>query len=573
MKLVAVTVKNYRSSITKAYKLHLGGSTVLIGRNNEGKSNVLRALVAGLGVLQKGRRIQRAGTSGRAVFSLPSWERQRLYAWENDYPIALQEAQPEGGSEITLEFYLDKTETKALRAKIGSTLNGNLPIRVMLARENSAVSIAKQGPAAKGLTSKVADIAQFVANRLDFQYIPAVRTAESAQEIVDDMVAIALKPLENDPSYKAAIKTIADLQKPVLDNISRSIKGTLVQFLPAIKSVKVRITTAERVRALHRASEIVIDDGSATPLKHKGDGVQSLAAIALMRRAAAQESAAKYSVIALEEPESHLHPEAIHELRAVLQELAGTQQIVITTHCPLFVDRMHVGANIIVDRNKARSAENIAEIRDILGVRAADNLRHAELVLIVEGSEDVVALTGLLSTNSPTLAEALQSGTLVLNSLDGATNLSYKASLLRAALCEYHCYLDNDEAGQKGLDAAREDGLLTEAEYNLTICNGMIQAEIEDIYETEAYRALVETTYTVNLNVPAFHGNKKWSDRLRETFLGQGKQWNDRVKGDVKTLVAKAVAEAPATALNPHKRSSFDGLVSALETRLAALHQ
>lgn len=572
MKLVAITVRNYRS-ITKAYKLHLGASTVLIGRNNEGKSNVLRALVAGLSVLRTGRRIGRTGASARALYYIPLYERQRLYAWENDYPIALQGTQPHGTSEITLEFDLDETETRAFHAKIGSTLNGHLPIRVMLGREESTVSIVKQGPAAKGLTSKVAAIAEFIRDRLDVQYIPAVRTADSAQDVVNDMVATALEPLENDPRYKAAIKTIADLQKPVLDNISQSIKGTLVQFLPAIKSVKVQIATADRVRALRRSSQIFIDDGSATPLKHKGDGVQSLAAIALMRRVAGQRTAAKYSVIALEEPESHLHPEAIHELRAVLRELARTQQIVITTHCPLFVDRTHVGANIIVDSNKARSAESIAEIRDILGVRAADNLRHAELVLIVEGAEDILALNALFAANSPAIAESLQSGTLVISPLDGAGNLSYKASLLRDALCEYHCYLDNDEAGQKSFDAARKEGLVADAECNLTICNGMPQAEIEDIYETTIYSGVIENTYAVILNVPAFRSNKKWSDRLKETFLSQGKQWNDRVKADVKALVAKAVAAGATAALNPHKRGSFDGLVNALEKRLAALHQ
>jgi hypothetical protein len=387
------------------------------------------------------------------------------------------------------------------------------------------------------------------------------------------MVATALTPLENDPKYKAALKTIADLQKPVLDNISQSIKATLIQFLPAIKNVKVQIAAADRVRALRRSSEIVVDDGSATPLKHKGDGVQSLAAIALMRRAAAQQSAANYSVIALEEPESHLHPKAIHELRVVLQELATTQQIVITTHCPVFVDRMHIGANLIVDRNRARSARSIAEIRDILGVRAADNLRHAELVLVVEGTEDVVALGALLPANSSIVGGALESGTLVINALQGATNLSYKISLLRDALCEYHCYLDNDDAGRRSLDAARNDGLLRDAEYNLTICNGMTQAEIEDIYALQTYRAAVENAHTVNMDVPGFHGNAKWSDRLREIFLSQGKEWNDRVKADVKMLVAKAVADAPGAALNFHKRSSFDGLVNALEKRLASLQR
>ncbi|HYD82192.1 MAG TPA: AAA family ATPase [Paucimonas sp.] len=43
MRLVSFSVTNFRS-ITDAHKIPISDSTVLIGRNNEGKSNLLRAL-------------------------------------------------------------------------------------------------------------------------------------------------------------------------------------------------------------------------------------------------------------------------------------------------------------------------------------------------------------------------------------------------------------------------------------------------------------------------------------------------------------------------------------------------
>jgi predicted ATPase len=168
----------------------------------------------------------------------------------------------------------------------------------------------------------------------------------------------------------------------VLDRLSKGIRDTLTQFLPAIKDVKVRIASEARIQALRR-SEVIVDDGTPTPLTYKGDGVQSLAALALMRHASETASKGKHLILALEEPESHLHPSAIHGLKRVLQELASTQQIVLMTHCPLFVDRTNISANILVNENTARPAHNIREIREILGVRASDNLRHAELVLTV----------------------------------------------------------------------------------------------------------------------------------------------------------------------------------------------
>src|SRR4051812_10024510 len=53
MKLVSFAVKNYRS-ITGTSKLHIReGITTLIGPNNEGKSNVLRAMVTALQIASR----------------------------------------------------------------------------------------------------------------------------------------------------------------------------------------------------------------------------------------------------------------------------------------------------------------------------------------------------------------------------------------------------------------------------------------------------------------------------------------------------------------------------------------
>ena len=113
----------------------------------------------------------------------------------------------------------------------------------------------------------------------------------------------------------------------------------MMDFLPAIKDVVVQITDEGRSKALTRSAEVIVDDGTATDLRYKGDGVQSLAALALMRHAAETNSSGKHLIIAVEEPESHLHPKAMHSLKSVLRELADKHQVVITTHSPLFVNR------------------------------------------------------------------------------------------------------------------------------------------------------------------------------------------------------------------------------------------
>ena len=51
MKLASFSVTNYRS-ITTAHKIRTNNMTVLVGKNNEGKSNILRALTLAMNVMK-----------------------------------------------------------------------------------------------------------------------------------------------------------------------------------------------------------------------------------------------------------------------------------------------------------------------------------------------------------------------------------------------------------------------------------------------------------------------------------------------------------------------------------------
>src|SRR5690606_20243614 len=94
-------------------------------------------------------------------------------------------------------------------------------------------------------------------------------------------------------------------------------------------------------------------------------------------------------ILAIEEPESHLHPRAIHRLREVLRSISVDNQVILTTHCPVLINRSRIGENVIVRSGSASPATSIGEIRSALGVEASDNLKSARLILLVEGSNDI----------------------------------------------------------------------------------------------------------------------------------------------------------------------------------------
>ncbi len=557
MILSAFSVTNYRS-ISGTSKIPLGDFSVLIGKNNEGKSNILRALAVSMRILTDHGANVRIGSRFRL---------SEEFTWRRDFPISLQARKRDLDSKFRLEFSLTESEVEEFRAAINSNLNGTLPIEISIGKDNEPnIKVLKKGPGGPALSKKSSLIAKYIAERIDFNYIPAIRTEDEAEEVVKEMLSKELAKLEKDPVYIDALKVIAGLQQPVLDHIARSIKRSLADFLPGIKEVHVIVPATARRQALRSQCRVEIDDGSRTLLEHKGDGVKSLAALALLRNKQRAPGAA--SVIAIEEPESHLHPGAIHNLREVVLNLVNDNQVLITTHCPLFADRERISRNILIDSNSAKPARNIASVRDLLGVRASDNLVNASHVLVVEGTEDVVALRAILPIYSPKIASALKQNFLVIESIGGAGKLSYKLSMLANALCMVHVALDNDEAGRASYEKAEDEGLIKIADLTFINCRGMANSEMEDCFDTEMYADAVSHEFGVDLRASAFRGNAKWSERAKKIFLATSKPWGDRIKARLKETVAKAVAESPAAALNPHKRQPIEAIVIALEEKL-----
>jgi hypothetical protein len=555
VQLVNFSATNYRS-ITAAHRIAFSNVTVLIGKNNEGKSNLLRALEAAMVLLQRHAIPESARRRPLAGDTEP-------YLWKRDFPIQLQSRRTATQTILKLELLLNDAECAEFKQEIGSNLNGSLPLEIKIGKDHEPViRLVKSGKGTKALTSKSAAIARFIANRIHFNYIPAVRTDSSTIDLISGMLSLELRALEKDERYLQALATIATLQQPILDELAIRVQGPLQEFLPSIKSVKLEISESNRRFSLRRDVSVFIDDGTPTNLEHKGDGVKSLAALGLLKNQNARGGA---SILAIEEPESHLHPAAIHQVNDIVQSIANTSQVIITTHNPLFVDRVNVKSNIIVADGAANPAKSIAAIRDLLGIKASDNLTHANYALVVEGEEDAVALKALLPVLSDKVGKAIKNNFLIIEPISGSGNLSYKLSLLKNSLCATHTLLDGDDAGRTAYEKAEKDSLITVASCTFITCPGMTHAEFEDCIDSSIYKDAVLSEQGVDLNSTKFRGNEKWSQRLRATFLDQGKPFTDSLAAKTKFVVANAIARNPRSALNEHKRNSIDALVGALE--------
>jgi predicted ATP-dependent endonuclease of OLD family len=245
-----------------------------------------------------------------------------IYNWDDDFPKERQSRR--GQSVFNLVFDLDEEDRAAFRAEINSEINNELPLQITVGRGQPSFLVRKRGPGAQGLTEKSRDIARFIGRRIELNHIEAVRKAEDAQAVVDSVVSQALSQVEESDELREALDTVARLQRPVLDDIQESLAASLKQFLPSVKSVSIAPSRESRASAL-RSVDIHIDDGQLTTLSQKGDGVISLTALALLTGTGFDESKfgpsrrrSTSTVLAIEEPESHLHPTAIHYIRQAI---------------------------------------------------------------------------------------------------------------------------------------------------------------------------------------------------------------------------------------------------------------
>lgn len=158
MQLTNFSVTNFRS-ITSAHKVMVSDTTVLIGKNNEGKSNLLRALQVAMELLQS------HALSERSSMRRPYRGAHESYFWSRDFPIQFQNRRSSTQTIFKMEFFLDQAEIEEFKQEIGSNLNGTLPLEIKIGKDNEAqINLRKPGKNTKSLASKSGKISEFVAN-------------------------------------------------------------------------------------------------------------------------------------------------------------------------------------------------------------------------------------------------------------------------------------------------------------------------------------------------------------------------------------------------------------------------
>lgn len=563
MRLRSFQVKDYRS-IKSTLEINSSSNLTIVGPNNEGKSNLVTALVTALRLLED------HATRGRLGMRTIGQSREQVYNWERDCPLYLQ-GKKEAGSVFRLKFVLDKKDQDEFFAAVGSTCNENLPITIKIDRSNRpSFEVNKPGKGYISLNGKSEQIARFIGSKLSINYISAVRTARDSARSVEGLVSTALRQVERTPQYIEALQTIQELQRPVLNEIETRLQESLLTFVPSIKRIQLQVREG-RAGSL-RAVEIGVDDGQLTPLSSKGDGVISLIGMALLARLDTLADRDINLILVIEEPESHLHPRAINAIRNTLDGLPQNIQVMITTHSPNLVSRSDLKSNIIVENNQARVASSISDIREVLGVRVSDNLTSARMNVICEGLSDCRSLNKIFSDIDPEIKNLIDNGEIKFANLKGSGNLSFMVNYTQSAVCEPFVFLDDDEAGKNAFSKAKSAGLISENDVVFTTRLGKLESELEDMLKEDFIASVLLRHFSVDTSaiaLPPAIKIKKFSDRIKMIFHASGKNWSDDVEEAVKTQIATAVSEMGKDAIAESAIPIFQTAIRMIRAKLA----
>jgi hypothetical protein len=384
-------------------------------------------------------------------------------------------------------------------------------------------------------------------------------------KVISDLIDRELATMTDNAEYVNAVKVIAEMHQPVYDRLAASVQKSLKLLLPSIKSVKIIAGDQDRYRRLRFSGpRVKVDDGTPTAIEEKGDGIKSLVAIALMRAANADGSDCDL-IVAIEEPESHLHPDAIHQLVAVLRDIAAEHQLIVTTHSPVLVARERIGANIIVTNSTARIANTIAEIRAALGVRVQDNLISAEYIILAEGKCDTIALDAVFCALSTDFSAKRKAGRIAWDHMDGAGNVPYKLAMTQQLVASPFLILDDDPAGREAATKARTVGKLHNKYIFMLKHPGLSESELEDHYNPGLYWPKFEFELGGRPSLSEFEMiNAKWSKRAKIVAERAGKVWTDSIEEAIKESLAKWISEDPLNRVKADRHPLFAGIAAAI---------
>ena len=408
MRLTNITIRNFRC--IRELSLDLDNTTILIGENNTGKTAVLEAVRACLGLRGRGRR----------QFD------------EYDYRLAHEGASPTEAEPIDIQLSFVESDADPWPPEIGQTLPD---LVVFDSDDRKRVTFQVTSQFKKDANDFITDW-----NFLNAEGEPLSGSARSTSQLgrLKRLVPVFYLSAFRDASRHFAAggpfwrSFLGELGLPederhTLETELAALNDRVVEAHGPLAEVRSQLEAAKDVIDFGNAKAVILEalptklfallsgtqvhitspSGAKVPLAVQGEGTQSLTVLllfgAFLRSQLSDLDRHAQAAIALEEPEAHLHPSATRALMHIVRELPG--QKLISTHSGHLLS----GVNASAIRRLAYVEGDIKAYRigaDTLSAeetrkfdthvkRSRGELLFAKCWLLVEGETEVILLTGI----------------------------------------------------------------------------------------------------------------------------------------------------------------------------------
>ena len=539
------------------------GTTFLVGENNAGKSSLLQALAVAVGSRQATsddlRRLPSGRSAGDAIIDV--WiapTSQREFDDSTRQRLGSVQRQPGTNHEVV-----------GIRTILKPSDEGSgLRIRRLFLQPSGNDWVASQ----QTVTSQALDLldAHMLDASRDLMTELGARSSTWGRVVAD--LKIPERPQRHDgsddPLGRAALESDLRLlagnlraASPVLGQLEKDLSG-VAQAQATVGRVEL-VPVPPDVDELARTIQVVLhqEDRLSLPLRFHGLGSRSLAALFVFQtlcglRIGADQGLRPHLLILLEEPESHLHPQAVVALRDLIDALPG--QTIVATHSTHLVAESSPEIVRLVRRSPDGSrilrlppddAKRIAQFRRFIE-RPFGEIFFARLVVFVDGTSERNALPILLKPVLGCDVGGLGVTFVDCESMVEDRRLQRLVDALHAIEIGWLMFVDNDEAGVAALvritDPATGQALTTQLP--TVVLSGRKQIE----------QLLLDAGYEEEIEAVAAEANQPISDGRHLKFLTSNKPW-----------AAEAVARRAVNARRASHRT-IDELAKAIRAAIPA---
>lgn len=442
MKIKSVSVRGYRT-LKDEIVIDVEKSPILVGPNNSGKTNALRAL-------------KNFFTGYENIYNydfeidIPQGEK----ALRTNIQCTLTEIEEPHDQELIevisqLRSYLglpEQTE-KEITLYLTFSQNSNPVYRVF---PNNKRPVGADGTAYSRAERRLFEI---VLSRFSVHYIPSEKS-------IPDLYRSLVLPF--------LFQKVHEVIEPHLEAIKAALRAASDAIDEGLNSVglgkyRSSFSLPRNAQDIYKGIDFNLLDNNVTSVFSKGMGVQSATLFSAFCWIAQQErQLGKQSLWLIEEPESYLHPELSAQCLGLIEKLSGVAQVVITTHSLNFVpDHPDRVLGVSQEDGWTRGTryrtyhEATREIRKSLGVRFSDFYNLSKYNVFVEGPTDRNYLEFVVKTLANSNEIRLQypllcSGDVSIQDFGGVKGLEgFLKATFEFVRTERPCItvLDGDDAG------------------------------------------------------------------------------------------------------------------------------